>query len=194
MGEFFSIPTVSKQTKGIVYVNLTWEPCLPEFNLIFLWEFSRVLGQFQDGRLHFCSFHSLPLPSSFSFNRKCINLFKVIKENRQEGSSGVDNSKITHFRFAKYIVLIFWMAVWRCFPSQIFQLGGENCQFCLLHRSWAVTLCNSASTRGRCWESCLPSGLFCDSSGTGLDKCLGSKGFSLCKVNRRNGEVRSASN
>lgn len=37
----------------------------------------------------------------------------------------------------------------------------------------------------------LPFGLFSDLSRTGVGECLSSKGFSLCKVNRRNGDVKS---
>lgn len=40
----------------------------------------------------------------------------------------------------------------------------------------------------------LPSGLLCDLSRAGVNKCLGSKGFSFCKVNRKNGDGKSVRN
>ena len=69
---------------------------------------------------------------------------------------------------------------------------AENCQLCLNspERSLPAILLRVEVDDG---ESGLPSGLFCDLSGSGVNKCLGSKGFSLPKVNRRNGDVKSAS-
>lgn len=97
----------------------------------------------------------------------------------------MDSPKITYLECGQYICTYTWNGCMKMFFNQIWLCRANSC---------AVTPCNSASTRSCGPGVCLPSALFCDLSGTRVNKYLSSKGFSFCKVNRRNGHMKSAIN